>query len=211
MQNVHLPLKKIIWYNFGVRFRHGMQAGNADNFRIYGTFIWGCNMFKVNDMVVYGSHGVCEITGFEDMKIDGVAKKYFVLKPKSSSAAIFYVPTWNEKAQSKMRKVMTESEVNALIDAMPSKTPTWIENENDRKELYKKILASGDQAVMISMIQGLFLHKQQREAEGKRLHMSDEYFLRDAEQLLYNEWQYVLKVDKAGLMAYICNRIEGNR
>lgn len=168
-------------------------------------------MFKINDMVVYGSQGVCEITGVEEMKVDGASKKYFVLKPKSGSTATFYVPTWNEKAQSKMRKVMTESEVNALIDAMPSRTPTWIENENDRKEVYKKILASGDQAVIISMIQGLFLHKQQREAEGKRLHMSDEHFLREAEQLLYNEWQYVLNVDKAGLMAYIYNRIECNR
>jgi len=41
--------------------------------------------------------------------------------------------------------------------------------------------------------------------------MSDEHFMKDAEQLLYNEWQYVLNVDKAGLMAYIFDRIEHNR
>jgi hypothetical protein len=40
--------------------------------------------------------------------------------------------------------------------------------------------------------------------------MSDEHFLKDAEQLLYNEWQYVLNVDKAGLMDYIFSRIERN-
>jgi hypothetical protein len=33
--------------------------------------------------------------------------------------------------------------------------------------------------------------------------------MKDAEQILYNEWQYVLNVDKDGLMAYILNRIEG--
>lgn len=165
-------------------------------------------MFKVNDVVVYGSQGVCEIVDIDEKKIDRSIKKYFVLKPKSDTAATFYVPTWNEKALAKMRKVMTKEDVNALIDSMPEKTPTWIENENERKETYKRILASGDQSAIISMVQALFLHRKEREADGKRLHMSDEFFMKEAEQLLYNEWQYVLDMDKAALMAYIFQRIE---
>ena len=167
-------------------------------------------MFKVNDVVVYGSHGVCEIVSIEEQKIGGETKKYFVLKPKNDKGATFYVPTWNEKAWGKMRKVMTKEDVDALIDSMPNKTLTWIANENERKETYKQILASGDQAAIISMVQALFSHKKEREADGKRLHMSDEHFMKDAEQILYNEWQYVLNVDKAGLMDYIFRRIEKN-
>ena len=168
-------------------------------------------MFKVNDVVVYGSQGVCEIIRIEGQKICGETKKYFVLKPYNDKGATFYVPTWNEKAWGKMRKVMTKNDVDALIDSMPNKTPTWIANDNERKETYKRILASGDHAAIISMIQALFSHKTEREAEGKRLHMSDEHFMKDAEQILYNEWQYVLNVDKAGLMAYILSRIERNK
>lgn len=167
-------------------------------------------MFKINDVVVYGSQGVCEIVDIDEKKIDGASKSYFVLKPKADRGATIYVPTWNEKAWGKMRKVMTKKDVNALIDSMPNKTPIWISNENERKEAYKKILASGDQAAIISMIQALFIHKKEREAEGKRLHMSDEHFMKDAEQILYNEWQYVLNVDKAGLMNYIFSHIKGN-
>ena len=168
-------------------------------------------MFQINDVVVYASQGVCEIVNIEEQKVDGVIKKYFILKPKNDKGATFYVPTWNEKAWGKMRKVMTKKDVDALIDSMPGKTPIWIANENERKEVYKKILASGDQAAIISMVQALFIHKREREAEGKRLHMADEYFMKDAEQLLYNEWQYVLNVDKVGLMNYIFSRIEGNK
>ena len=167
-------------------------------------------MFQINDVVVYGAQGVCKIVGTQDQKIDGANKTYFVLKPADDRGATFYVPTWNEKALAKMRKVMTKQDVDALIDSMPNKTPTWIANENERKETYKRILASGDQAAIISMVQALFSHKKEREADGKRLHMSDEHFMKDAEQLLYNEWQYVLNVDKAGLMAYIFERIESN-
>jgi CarD family transcriptional regulator len=166
-------------------------------------------MFKINDVVVYGSQGVCEIVGINEERVDGAIRNYFVLKPKNDKGSTFYVPTWNEKAWGKMRKVMTKEDVDALIDSMPCQKITWVENENERKDAYRKILASGDQAAIISMVQALFLHKKQREAEGKRLHMSDEYFMKDAEQILYNEWQYVLNVDKDGLMAYILNRIEG--
>ena len=168
-------------------------------------------MFQINDVVVYGAQGVCKIVGMQEQKIDGTNKTYFVLKPADDRGATFYVPTWNEKALAKMRKVMTKQDVDALIDSMPKKKPVWIANENERKETYKRILAGGNQAQIISMIQAIYLHKKEREAEGKRLHMSDEHFMKDAEQLLYNEWQYVLNVDKAGLMAYIFERIERNK
>ena len=167
-------------------------------------------MFKIHDVVVYGTHGVCEIIDIDAQKVDGTIKRYFVLKPVHNIGSTFFGPTWNEKALEKMRKVMRIKDVNDLIDSMPGKAPIWIENESERKEVYQKILASGDQAAIISMIQALFIHKKQREAEGKRLHMSDEHFLKEAEQILYNEWQYVLNVDKAGLMEYIFQRIENN-
>ena len=167
-------------------------------------------MFKIKDVVVYGSQGVCEIVGIDRQKVEGSIKEFFVLKPKNDKAATFYVPTWNEKAWGKMRKIMTAEDVNALIDSMPRNAPLWIENENQRRETYRQILTSGDQAAIIAMVQALFLHKKAREAEGKRLHMSDEHFMKDAEQILYNEWQYVLNVDKAGLMDYILKRIESN-
>jgi hypothetical protein len=42
---------------------------------------------------------------------------------------------------------------------MPCQKITWIENENERKDAYRKILASGDQAAIISMVQALFCIK----------------------------------------------------
>ena len=166
-------------------------------------------MFNVNDVVVYGSQGICRIVGVEEQKTGEERKVFFILKPEKDRSATFYVPTWNQKALSKLRKVMTMQDVNSLIDSMPDSKPTWIDNEKARRETYKKILATGDPAAVISMVQALFVYKKQREAEGKRLHMADEQFLKDAEQLLYNEWQYVLNMSKDELMVYIFRRIEG--
>ena len=165
-------------------------------------------MFQINDMVVYGSQGICKITAIEEQSVGGVKKAYFVLKPFKDQGATIYAPTNNAVVLKKMRRLLTVSQIHALIDAMPDEKIIWIDNVNERKECYKKLLAGGEPAALIQMIKTLYTHKKEREAAGKRLHVMDENFFRDAEQILYNEFQYVLNLPgKEALMTYILERI----
>ena len=165
-------------------------------------------MFQINDVINYGSQGVCQITGIEEKSISGVKREYFVLSPIKDQAATIYVPTDNEVVLKKMRRLLTVSEINTLIDSMPDEKTVWIENVNERRECYKNLLAGGHHAALIQMIKTIYTHKKEREADGKRLHVMDEHFFKDAEQILYNEFQYVLKVNsKEDLMNYILRRL----
>lgn len=169
-------------------------------------------MYKINDAIVYGSQGVCKITDIEEKSVGGVKRAYYVLKPVNDKGATIYVPTDNEFVLKKMRRLLSKEEINRLIDSMPNEDAIWLSNENERKELYKRILADGDRLELIKMIKAIYAHKKEREAEGKRLHMSDERYFKDAEQILYNEFEYVLDLaGKDDLMAYVLNRIETNR
>lgn len=166
-------------------------------------------MFQVNDVIIYGTQGVCKITGTEEKTISGKKKTYFVLKPVSDKGATIFAPMDNELVLKKMRRLLTKDQIHKLIDSMPQENAVWIENENARKELYKEVLAKGDHLELINMIKAIYTHKTQREAEGKRLHMSDERFFKDAEQILYNEFQFVLDLNgKDDLMRYIFARLE---
>lgn len=166
-------------------------------------------MFQVNDVIIYGIQGVCKITGTEEKTVSGKKRTYFVLKPVSDQGSTIFAPTDNELVLKKMRRLLTKDEIHKLIDSMRSENAVWVENENERKELYKTILAKGDHLELIKMIKAIYAHKKEREAEGKRLHMSDERFFKDAEQILYNEFQYVLNLGgKNDLMSYIFARIE---
>lgn len=166
-------------------------------------------MFQVNDVIIYGLQGVCTITGTEEKTVGGVKKTYFVLKPVNDKGSTIFVPTDNQLVLKKMRRLLTKDQIHKLIDTMPEENAAWIANENERKEYYKSILSKGDHSELIQMIKAIYAHKARREAEGKRLHMSDERFFKDAEQILYNEFQYVLDLNgKDDLMTYIFNRIE---
>lgn len=166
-------------------------------------------MFQVNDVIIYGAQGVCKIIGTEEKMIGGKKKTYFVLKPVKEQSATIFAPTDNEVVLNKMRRLRTKDEIHKLIDSMQSENVIWEENENARKDLYKSILAKGDHEELIQMIKAIYAHKKEREAEGKRLHMSDERFFKDAEQILYNEFQYVLELNsKEDLMTYIFKRLD---
>lgn len=166
-------------------------------------------MFQVNDVIIYGAQGVCKITGTEEKMSSGKKREYFVLKPVSDKGSTIFVPTDNELVLKKMRRLLTKGEIHKLIDSMRTENAVWIANENERKELYKNILAKGDHMELIKMIKAIYAHKVQREADGKRLHVSDERFFKDAEQILYSEFQYVLGLKgKDDLMGYILDRIE---
>ena len=170
-------------------------------------------MFHVNDVIVYGTQGVCQIAGIEEKTLSGVKRLYFVLKPVKDSGSTIFVPTDNECVLSKMHRLLSETEINDLIDSMPGEDALWIQKDYDRKECYRKILASGDHGELIKMIKTIYIHKKEREAEGKRLHALDEQFFKEAEHILYNELQYVLKLSsKDEVTAYIFSRIEkGNK
>lgn len=166
-------------------------------------------MFQINDVIIYGSQGVCRITGTEEKTVNGTKKTYFVLKPVNEKGSTIFAPTDNEIVLKKMRRLLTIDEVHDLMDSMGSENGIWVENENERREVYKNILANGDHLELIKMIKAIYAHKKDREAEGKRLHMADERFFKDAEQILYNEFRYVLELEsKEDLLTYIFNRIE---
>jgi len=91
---------------------------------------------------------------------------------------------------------------------MPNEKANWIANENERKNMYRDIISKGNHTELIKMIKAIFIEKREKESEGKRLHASDERFLKEAEQILYGEFQYVLNLNEDELMNYIFERIE---
>ena len=168
----------------------------------------GGRMFQVNDTIMYGTQGICRIVEITEKDFMGTKKEYYVLKPLNDAAATLFAPVNNEKIESKMRRVLSEEEIYQLIESMPKEEANWIHNENERKEQYKKIIANGNHVELIKMIKALYLHKQKREADGKQLYLSDERFFKEAERILYDEFQYVLNIKRDELMPLIFAKIE---
>ena len=160
-------------------------------------------MLLVGSQVVYGIHGVCSIIEVEVRRIDRKNVEYFVLEPKDQPGARFYVPVHNQVACAKLRPLLTKEELEALILSDATHQDCWVADENHRKQKYRELINSADRAALISMIRALNQHKEDQLAAGRKFHLCDENFLRDAKKILTSEFSLVLGLSPAEVNAYI--------
>ena len=160
-------------------------------------------MYKNGDHVVYGVHGVCRIVEQEERTVDRKKVLYYVLEPLSQSDARYYIPAHNQAALAKLRPVMSRKELDALLISDEVRRENWIADENRRKQIYRELINSGDRAALICMVGSLHRHKQAQEAAGRKFHLCDENFLRDAEKLISSEFALILNIAPNQVQEYI--------
>lgn len=165
-------------------------------------------MYQCGERVFYGSHGVCQIVDIETRKIDRKMIEYYVLEPVEQIGARFYIPTQNQAALSKLRPILTQGELEALLTADETSKDAWIEDENQRKQLYRELISCGDCAALIRMVHNLYKHKFAQEQAGRKFHLCDENFLRDAQKLLESECSLVLDLPREKVGQYIKEMLE---
>ena len=162
-----------------------------------------CVVYLLGDRVLYGIHGICEVRELETKTVDRKKVEYYVLVPLEQPAARFYVPTQNQAAVSKLRKLMTAEELKSLLETESVREDEWIQDENKRKLYYRSLINSGDRSALLRMIRTLHNHKQRQAAAGRKFHLCDENFLRDAEKLLTAEFSMVLGIAPSEVADYI--------
>ena len=160
-------------------------------------------MYNVGDMVMYGAFGICKVTAIEMRDLTGEEQEYYILKHINSEKNIFYVPTNNDKALSKMHSICSKAEVDELISHMNSDGLIWIDNDIKRKEEYSRIIKDADKHEIIRLIKTLYLRRKQLAESGKKLRSTDENYLSLAENMLFEEFAYALDIDKSEVVEYI--------
>lgn len=160
-------------------------------------------MYQCGDQVIYGVHGICRILDLEKKMVSRKRVEYYVLEPVDQPGARFYVPTQNQAAVSKLRKVLTREQIDTLLKSDEVHADVWIPDENLRKQRYRELLGSGDRGAMLAMISTLYYRKQALAAAGKKFHLCDDNFLREAQKLLSAEFASVLEIPVSEVGSYI--------
>lgn len=165
-------------------------------------------MYQVGDKVVYGVHGVCMIVDQEERVIDRKRVTYLALEPVGQDGSRYLVPTHNAAAMAKLRGMLSREDLEALIQSDAVKADGWIRDENLRKQTYRDLIGSGDRAKLMQMVRTLYRHKAAQAAAGKKCHLCDENFLRDAEKLLASEVSIVMEVPPDQAKQYIRSKLK---
>lgn len=160
-------------------------------------------MYTIGDRVVYGIHGVCSVVALEKRTVDRKRVEYFALEPLEQPGARFYVPTQNQAAVAKLRPLISRQELDVLLASEAARQDCWISDESRRKQYYRELINSGDRGALLSMVGCLYRHKEEQAALGRKFHLCDENFLRDAQKLLNSEFALVLEIEPGQVGEYL--------
>ncbi len=160
-------------------------------------------MYHIGEQVVYGIHGVCRIVGQEERVMDRKRITYLVLEPLGQSGSRFMVPSHNPAAMAKLSRLLSRQELEELLGREELHAGTWNRDENQRKQSYRELISSGNRLALLQTCALLYRHRQEQQAAGRKVHMCDDNFLRDAEKLLCGEISLVLQTDADTAKQYL--------
>lgn len=162
-------------------------------------------MFQVNDYVVYGSTGVCQVVDISRESFCGQAnREYYVLNPVFGNPMEIFIPTDSKVV---MRDILSKGEITELIQSMPQIDSEWITDDNSRKATFNEILQSGDQKRIVQLIKMINNRKAALESNGKHLTNNDSETFKTAEKLLCNEFALVLGIQPDQVVSFILEQI----
>lgn len=168
-------------------------------------------MPKLGEIVIYNTHGVCKICDIIQKDFAGETKDYFVIKPINDSKSCLYLPADNELSLGKIRPILDKQGVLGIIDNIPNQSMEWIENDNERKRTFTDIVKEGNRNLLVSLIKVIHKQKGILKAKKKKLHACDEQFLKEAENLLFDEISYILELDKNDVINMLKDKLGINQ
>lgn len=163
--------------------------------------------YQVDDTILYGINGVCRVVEIARREFDGKNVDYYVLQPVYSDQSLIYVPMNNEALTSRMRRVLSREQVDHLIDELPYKEADWIENENERRETFRRALSKAEPDKVAKVIKCIYEHREELQTKGKKLRQADERIFHEAEKILYSEFALVLHMEPDQVQPFILERV----
>ena len=160
-------------------------------------------MYSKNEAVIYAYRGVCIIEDITWKEFGGAKKQYYVLRPVYEKKSCIFVPVDNETLSSKMFPLVTPDEISRFMQCLPTLPPMWDESADIRKNRYREIMDEKNRLQILNMIRCIYMHQENLAKKGKKLYASDEHELKSAESLLYDEFAYVLNMDREQVLPYI--------
>lgn len=164
-------------------------------------------MFQVGDVIVSSNNGVCRIEAVGKLNFGGMDKNrdYYTLIPLFESGSTVFVPVDSDKIS--LRLAITKDDALRLIKEMKELEPIWIQDEKSRESQYKEVLRSCDCTRLIQIIKTIYIRKQKRLGDGKKVTAVDERYFNLAENKLYGEIALALDMTKDEVKEYIKQRL----
>ncbi len=164
-------------------------------------------MFQVGEYIVYGINGICRVEDVCPSPYDKTdPRTYYLLVPVNNPmSSTIYTPVDNERVP--MRRLMTATEIEALIADMPAIELLTVPIEKQRREIYRTTIGTLAPEGYVQVIKTVHRRREELTAAHKHFPVTDLEYGRLAKHLLYSECAHVLGLAEESMEEYIASRI----
>ena len=87
----------------------------------------------------------------------------------------------------------------------------WVENALQRKKAFLSILKEDNGVRLLRMLIDLHEHRKKQASEGKKMHVSDEKIMTEAEKMWNQELASALKIELASVPEFVVSQLNLNK
>ena len=164
-------------------------------------------MYQKDDLIVYGSSGVCRVMEIGPLKGAGTKgnRDYYTLSPVFGSGVI-YTPVDTAVF---MRPVLTKEQAEELIDRIPTLEERECNVTNLRMltEHYHAAFESHQCEDLLRLIKELYQRGQNSIKQGRRIGLTEMKYRKQAEELVHGEFSVALGIPYEEVEQYITARL----
>ncbi len=166
------------------------------------------NRYDVGDLVIYGSIGVCRVDEIGFLDISGINKSrpYYTLSALYSDETVF-TPV---DTTIFMRPLISNEEAKDIIMKIPGIPAPIYQNRNLKllEEHYQALLQSHECTAMVQIIKAVYMKNEAARKNGNKLGQTDARYMKQAEDMLYQEFAVVLGIPKDDVKGYIADSVK---
>lgn len=162
-------------------------------------------MHQIGDLVVYSTHGVCEIDEICDKTYGDITAQYYILHPIYNNNLSIQSPVNTTKAG--LSLLISEEGALAVLESFKGEGVAWIDNTNHRMKAYNDIVKSGDRLEISKVINTLLRKQHELLAIDRKFSIQDNKMLTSIQGMLYPELSITLKTDSEEIAATVLERL----
>lgn len=142
-------------------------------------------MYSVGDLIMYSSHGICEIDDITEKNFSNQTKTYYVLHPINNAQLVINVPIHSDKIN--LQDVVNKTTAQKIIDSFKQPGVDWIEKNNHRIHIYSEAIKHGDRYEIAKIVNTLMVKQHELQQFDKKLSSQDMKLLASIQNILFSE------------------------
>ncbi|RPF50092.1 CarD family transcriptional regulator [Aquisalibacillus elongatus] len=150
-------------------------------------------MYNKGDLIIYSTHGICRIDNITEKNIAGTTRTYYILSPiENNQHLTISIPVDNNGML--MLSLVNENEAKDILQTFESDGLEWIDNANNRNQVFNKKINSGDRKDIASIANTLIRKQHELKQNEKTLYENDQKLLTKIKSILFKEISLALNI-----------------